>query len=57
MLEWASLKEARASLKWFLTVCAEILWLCKPIVSIAMQVAGLRRSTGEDVGCGGPGLA
>ncbi len=29
-----------ASLRWFLTVCAEILWLCKPIVA----AAGLRRS-------------
>ncbi len=28
----------------FLTVCAEILWLCKPIVAAAVRVAGLRRS-------------
>ncbi len=28
----------------FLTVCAEILWLSKPIVSAAVRVAGLRRS-------------
>ncbi len=28
----------------FLTVCAEILWLCKPIVAEAVRVAGLRRS-------------
>ncbi len=28
----------------FLTVCAEILWLCKPIVAVAVRVAGLRRS-------------
>ncbi len=28
----------------FLTVCAEILWLCKPIVGTAVRVAGLRRS-------------
>ncbi len=33
-----------ASLRRFLTVCAEILWLCKPIVAAAVQVAGLRRS-------------
>ncbi len=33
-----------ASLIWFLTVCAEILWLCKPIVAAAARVAGLRRS-------------
>ncbi len=33
-----------ASLRWFLTVCAEILWLCKPIVAAAVRVAGLRRS-------------
>ncbi len=26
------------------TVCAEILWLCKPIVAAAVWVAGLRRS-------------
>ncbi len=33
-----------ASLRRFLTVCAEILWLCKPIVAAAVQVAGLRGS-------------
>ncbi len=33
-----------ASLRWFLTVCAEIVWLCKPIVAAAVWVAGLRRS-------------
>ncbi len=33
-----------ASLRKFLTVCAEILWLCKPIVAAAVWVAGLRRS-------------
>ncbi len=33
-----------ASLRWFLTVCAEILWLCKPIVATAIWVACLRRS-------------
>ncbi len=32
------------SLRQFLTVCVEILWLCKPIVAAAVQVAGLRRS-------------
>ena len=32
------------SLRRFLTVCAEILWLCKPIVAAAVRVAGLRRS-------------
>ncbi len=32
------------SLRWFLTVCAEILWLCKPIVAAAVRAAGLRRS-------------
>ncbi len=26
------------------TVCAEIIWLCKPIVAAAVRVAGLRRS-------------
>ncbi len=31
-----------ASLRRFLTVCAEILWLCKPIVAAAVRVAGLR---------------
>ncbi len=34
----------RASLRRFLTVCAEILWLCKRIVAAAVQVAGLRLS-------------
>ncbi len=33
-----------ASLRRFLTVCAEILWLCKPIVAAAVWVDGLRRS-------------
>ncbi len=33
-----------ASLGRFLTVCANILWLCKLIVAVAVQVAGLRRS-------------
>ncbi len=33
-----------ASLRRFLTVFAEILWLCKPIVAAAVWVAGLRRS-------------
>ncbi len=28
----------------FLTVCAEILWLCKPIVAAAVRVSRLRRS-------------
>ncbi len=31
-------------LETFLTVCAEILWLCKPIVAAAVRVAGLRWS-------------
>ncbi len=33
-----------ASLRRFLTVCAEILWLCKPIFAAAVRVAGLRQS-------------
>ncbi len=33
-----------ASLRPFLTVCAEILWLCKLIVAAAVRVAGLRQS-------------
>ncbi len=33
-----------ASLRRFLTVCAEIIWLCKPIVAAAVRVAGLRQS-------------
>ncbi len=32
-----------ASLRRFLTVCAEILWLFKPIVAAAVRVTGLRR--------------
>ncbi len=31
-----------ASLRRFLTVCVEILWLCKPIVAAAVRVAGLK---------------
>ncbi len=31
-------------LETFLTVCAEIIWLCKPIVAVAVRMAGLRRS-------------
>ncbi len=38
-----------ASLRRFLTVCAEILWLCKP-QTISDDLGG------EDAGCGGPGL-
>ncbi len=33
-----------ASLRRFLTVCAEILWLCKPIIAAAVRVSDLRRS-------------
>ncbi len=33
-----------ASLRRFLSVYAEIIWLCKPIVEAAIRVAGLRRS-------------
>ncbi len=33
-----------ASLRQFLTVCAEIIWLCKPIFAAAFRVAGFRRS-------------
>ncbi len=33
-----------ASSRRFLTVCAEILWLCKAIFAAAVRVAGLRRS-------------
>ncbi len=33
-----------ASLRQFLIVCAEILWLCKPIVAASVWVAGLRLS-------------
>ncbi len=33
-----------ASPRRFLTVCAEILWLCKAIFAAAVRVAGLRRS-------------
>ncbi len=45
-----------ASLRRFLTVCAEILWLCKPIVAAAVRVAVSDNLGGEDTGCGGPGL-
>ncbi len=41
---WGWLACRWASLRRFLTVCAEILWLCKPIVAAAVWVAGLRRS-------------
>ena len=33
-----------ASLRRFLTVCAEILWLCKPIVAAAVRLSGVRPS-------------
>ncbi len=36
--------EHAASLRRFLTVCVEILWLCKPIVAAAVRVAGLGQS-------------
>ncbi len=45
-----------ASLKRFLTVCAEILWLCKLIVAAAVRVSVSDDLGGEDAGCGGPGL-
>ncbi len=41
---WGQRECRWASLRRFLTVCAEILWLCKPIVAAAVRVAGLRRS-------------
>ncbi len=43
-LRWGRRACRWASLRRFLTVCAEILWLCKPIVAAAVRVAGLRRS-------------
>lgn len=46
----------RASLRWFLTICEEIVWFCKPIVVAAVQVAGADDRVGEDAGRGGPGL-
>lgn len=46
----------RASLRWFLTICEEIVWFCKPIVAAAVQVAGADDRVGEDAGRGGPGL-
>ncbi len=42
--QWGWRASRWASLRRFLTVCAEILWLCKPIVAAAVRVAGLRRS-------------
>ncbi len=45
-----------ASLRRFLTVCAEVLWLCKPIVAAAVRVSVSDDLGGEDAGCGGPGL-
>ncbi len=41
---WGWLACRWASLRQFLTVCAEMIWLCKPIVAAAVRVAGLRRS-------------
>ncbi len=35
-----------------MTVCAKIIWFCKPIVAAAVRVAGLG---GEHSGCGDPG--
>ncbi len=46
-----------ASLRRFLTVCAEIILLCsKLIVAAAVRVSVSDDFGGEDVGCGGPGL-
>ncbi len=42
--QWGQWACRWASMRRFLTVCAEILWLCKPIVAAAVRVAGLRRS-------------
>ncbi len=42
---WRGRRTCRwASLRRFLTVCAEIIWLCKPIDAAKVRVAGLRRS-------------
>ena len=41
---WWGRGACRASLRLYLTVLAVILWLCKPTVSSAFRVAGLRRS-------------
>jgi hypothetical protein len=41
---WGRLECRWASLRMFLTVCAEILWLCKPRVSSAVRMAGHRWS-------------
>ncbi len=45
-----------ASLRRFLTVCAEILWLCKPVVAAAVRWLVSDDHGGEDAGCEGPGL-
>ncbi len=45
-----------ASLRRFLTVCAEIIWLCKPIVAAAVRWLFSDDLGGEDAGGGGPGL-
>ena len=37
-------EEHADELERYLTVCAETLWLWKPIVTAAVRVAGLRRS-------------
>ncbi len=41
---WGRWERRWASLRQFLTVCAEILWLCKPIAATAVWVAGLTQS-------------
>ena len=41
---WERRARTWASLRWFLTVCAEILRLCKPTDSSAVRVVGLRQS-------------
>ncbi len=43
-LRWRRKAYRWASLRRFLTVCVEILWLCKLIVAAAVRVAGLRWS-------------
>ncbi len=41
---WRACRWDSDSLRRFLIVCAEILWLCQPIVAAAVRVSGLRRS-------------
>lgn len=54
---WGQRARRWTSLKQFLTVSAEILWLCKPTAGSAVRLLVSDNLAGDEAGCGGPGLA